>query len=80
LDSGPHVLQGVHERRRPGLNHLALHVGTERDVDELTAQTVGQGWQLLFAERHPHAGGPTHYAACLENAAGFEVELVAASD
>jgi hypothetical protein len=33
---------------------------------------------LLFPERHPYAGGPDHYAAYLEDAYGFEVELVAA--
>jgi hypothetical protein len=32
----------------------------------------------LFPERHPYAGGPDHYAAYLEDADGFEVELVAA--
>jgi hypothetical protein len=31
----------------------------------------------MFAHRHPHAGGPGHYAAYLENEDGFEVELVA---
>lgn len=31
----------------------------------------------MFADRHPYAGGPRHDAAYLENAAGFEVELVA---
>ena len=35
------------------------------------------GWSLLFADRHPGAGGPAHYAAYLEDAQGFEVELVA---
>ncbi|MEV4066827.1 hypothetical protein [Nonomuraea dietziae] len=32
--------------------------------------------RLMFADRHPHAGGPAHYAAYLENEQGFEVELV----
>jgi hypothetical protein len=32
---------------------------------------------LLFADRHPFAGGPDHYAASLEDGDGFEVELVA---
>jgi hypothetical protein len=32
----------------------------------------------MFADRHPFAGGPQRGAAYLENAAGFEVELVAA--
>ncbi len=31
----------------------------------------------MFADEHPHAGGPDCYAACLEDAAGFEIELVA---
>lgn len=79
LESGPDVVAGAHERRRPGLNHLAFHAGSERDVDELTAQALQHGWRLLFADRHPHAGGPDHYAAYLEDSAGFEVELVAPS-
>jgi hypothetical protein len=33
----------------------------------------------MFADRHPHAGGEGHYAAYLENADGFEAELVAPS-
>jgi hypothetical protein len=32
----------------------------------------------MFADRHPFAGGPQHYAAFLENTDGYEVELVAA--
>ena len=35
------------------------------------------GWRLLFADRHPHAGGPGHHAASLEDEDGHEVELVA---
>jgi hypothetical protein len=31
----------------------------------------------MFADRHPYAGGPEHYAAYLESGEGFEVELVA---
>ena len=33
----------------------------------------------LFPERHPHAGGPDHYAAYLANTDGFEAELVSDS-
>lgn len=36
------------------------------------------GGDLMFGDRHPRAGDPDHYAAYLENADGFEVELVAA--
>ncbi|GGP62652.1 VOC family protein [Saccharothrix coeruleofusca] len=67
----------AHHRRQTGLNHLAFHVGGRRRVDELVAAAPRHGWSLLFADRHPHAGGPEHYAGYLENADGFEVELVA---
>jgi hypothetical protein len=46
-------------------------------VDRLTAAAPEHGWALLFADRHPHAGGPQSYAAYLEDAWGFEVELCA---
>ena len=68
-----------HERTAPGLNHLALHAGDRATVDRITAAAPDHGWRLMFADRHPHAGGPDHYAAYLENADGFEVELVARS-
>jgi catechol 2,3-dioxygenase-like lactoylglutathione lyase family enzyme len=66
-----------HERLRPGLNHLALHAGSRAELDALTADSAGHGWRLLFADRHPFAGGPDHYATYLENVDGFELELVA---
>ena len=31
----------------------------------------------MFADRHPYAGGPDHYAAYLADPYGYEVELVA---
>ncbi|MHB8342281.1 MAG: VOC family protein [Mycobacteriales bacterium] len=67
-----------HDRCRPGLNHLAFHAGDAADVDRMVAGATAHGWVLLFADRHPHAGGADHYAAYLENADGFEVELVGA--
>ena len=66
-----------HDRCRPGLNHLAFSAGPPAEVDRLVAEAVANGWTLLFADRHPHAGGPDQYAAYLENADGFEAELVA---
>ncbi|MFP3340218.1 hypothetical protein R0J91_19725, partial [Micrococcus sp. SIMBA_131] len=49
-------------------------------ADELTAAARDRRFPLLFADRHPHAGGPDHYAAYRETADGFEVELVAVED
>jgi catechol 2,3-dioxygenase-like lactoylglutathione lyase family enzyme len=67
-----------HDRLRPGLNHLAFHAGSRDDVDVLVAEAPDHGWRLLFADKHPYAGGPEHYAAYLASGDGFEVELVAA--
>ena len=77
LESGPDVAPGGHERRRPGVNHLAFCAGARADVDLLVRRAASHGWSLMFQDRHPFAGGPEHYAAYLENAEGFEVELVA---
>ena len=66
-----------HDRCRPGLNHLAFHVATSDSVEDLVAQAPEQGWRLMFADRHPYAGGDQHYAAYLEDRDGYEVELVA---
>jgi catechol 2,3-dioxygenase-like lactoylglutathione lyase family enzyme len=77
LEQSPALTAIEHDRCRPGLNHLAFHAGRPAEVDDLTAQAPEHGWTVLFPDRHPHAGGPAHYAAYLENADGFEVELVA---
>ncbi|MEV7391954.1 VOC family protein [Streptomyces sp. NPDC091215] len=65
-----------HDRMRPGLNHLAFHVQDRPTLDALATAAPAHGWTLLFPDRHPHAGGPDHYAAYLENEDGFEAELV----
>ncbi len=46
-------------------------------MDALTAEAPEHGWRLLFADKHPFAGGPQHCAAYLEDDAGFEIEIVA---
>ncbi|MFL4472523.1 VOC family protein [Paeniglutamicibacter sp. MACA_103] len=77
LESGPDVLGEPHRRKAPGVNHLAFSAGSRRRVDEITSQALSRGFVLLFAEAHPYAGGPAHYASYLEDPAGFEIELVA---
>jgi catechol 2,3-dioxygenase-like lactoylglutathione lyase family enzyme len=66
-----------HDRRRPGMNHLAFYAGDRERVDVLTETSQQYGWNLLFADQHPYAGGPNHYAAYLINDDGYQVELVA---
>jgi DivIVA domain-containing protein len=78
IESGPDLLWMPYDRRGPGLNHLAFEVQERSLVDRIASDGPSHGWQLMFADRHPYAGGPDHYAAYLENAEGFEVEIIAA--
>ncbi len=78
IEQSPASSAPVHERTRPGLNHLAFHAGGRDDVDQLATAATTQGWTLMFADTHPWAGGPDHYASYLSNSDGYEVELVAA--
>ena len=77
IEQSPAMSAPDHDRLRPGLNHLAFQAGPREQVDKLTAEAPAHGWTLLFPDRHPHAGGPGHYAAYLTNTDGYEVELVA---
>ncbi|KPI18046.1 hypothetical protein OK074_7993 [Actinobacteria bacterium OK074] len=77
VEQSPALTAHHHDRHRPGLNHLAFHVQDAPTVERLTAEATEHGWQLMYPDRHPHAGGPQHYAAYLENTDGFEAELVA---
>ena len=69
-----------YDRMRPGLNHVALHAPDRATVDRLQAAGPEHGWDRLFADAYPHAGGPGHYAAYLLDAAGYEVEVVAPTE
>lgn len=66
------------DRLRPGLNHLALHVGSRARLDRLRAESSAHGWHEMFADRYPHAGGEQHVALYVESSEGFEVEVVVA--
>jgi catechol 2,3-dioxygenase-like lactoylglutathione lyase family enzyme len=79
LEQSPDRTASRHDRLRPGLNHIAFHVADQEQVEKLVAVAPSNGWRLMFADRHPHAGGEGHYAAYLENADGFEAEIVAPS-
>jgi catechol 2,3-dioxygenase-like lactoylglutathione lyase family enzyme len=80
LEQSPAVVGDRHDRMRPGLNHLALRVADRAALDALRADAPAHGWTELFADAYPHAGGPDHTALYLENAEGFEVELVTTPD
>lgn len=67
---------GYH-RKRAGLNHLALHARSRQQVDELTSLLRDKGGPILYEDRHPHAGGPEHYAVFFEDPDRIKVEVVA---
>jgi len=77
LTTSPNLAPGGHDRRRPGVNHLAFDGGSPAQVDAIMADAAAHGWAPLYADRYPHAGGEGHYAGWLENADGFKVEVVA---
>ncbi len=48
LEQSPDRVAGRHDRCRPGMNHLAFHVGSREEVDKLVDQAPQHGWRLLF--------------------------------
>ncbi len=77
IECSPDLSWVAYDRKAPGLNHLALAVPEQWMVDRIVSEAPSYGWHLMFADRHPHAGGPHHYAAYMENEDGYEVEVVA---
>jgi catechol 2,3-dioxygenase-like lactoylglutathione lyase family enzyme len=78
IEESPALRPGArHDRLRPGLNHLAFHAPGRAAVDALAAAAPAHGWTVLFPDHHPYAGGPGHYAVYLEDADGFEAEVMA---
>lgn len=77
LEQSPDVHGARHERRAPGMNHIALTVKDRSALDQLRAEAGRNGWHELFTDRYPHAGGTEHTAWYAENSSGFEVEVVA---
>ncbi len=80
LTTSPNLSGPAHDRRAPGVNHLAFVGGTPAQVDAIMAAAAEHGWHPLYHERYPHAGGPDYYAGWLENSAGFKAEIVADED
>ncbi|GAA2522823.1 hypothetical protein [Pilimelia columellifera] len=76
FEQSPALTAQVHDRCRPGLNHLAFHVTSRAELDDIVSAAPENGWALLFPDRHPHAGGPDIYAGYLADADGYQVELV----
>ncbi|MCB2198380.1 VOC family protein [bacterium] len=70
-------LAGPFHRKQTGLNHLAFHVESREVVDSLTEECQQRLIPILYADRHPFAGGPDHYALYIEDPDRIKLELVA---
>jgi catechol 2,3-dioxygenase-like lactoylglutathione lyase family enzyme len=65
-----------YHRKHAGLNHLAFCVSSRQEVDRLTKLLKERHANILYEDRHPHAGGVAYYAAFFEDPNRIKVELV----
>ena len=80
LEASPDMVPGMlFSRMRPGLNHMAFELADEAEIVAVAGEATSHGWTAIRngpdEQMHPLASGST--AAYLEDADGFEVELVA---
>lgn len=66
-----------YHRSRVGLNHLAFHATSRDQVNQITNQLKEKGINILYQDKHPFAGGESHYAVFFEDPDRIKVELVA---
>lgn len=66
-----------YHRCRVGLNHLALHAESRKQVDRMTNELKQRGVNILYSDKHPFAGGEGYYAVYFEDPDRIKVELVA---
>ena len=78
LEQSADMVPGMlYSRLRPGVNHIAFNLEAASLLDDIVAKATDHGWSPLPIDRHPIAAGAR--VAYLEDADGFEVELVAPS-
>jgi catechol 2,3-dioxygenase-like lactoylglutathione lyase family enzyme len=66
-----------YHRKRTGLNHLAFHARSRRQVDDLAREIRHRGMTILYENSFPNSGGPNHYALYFEDPDRIKIELVA---
>jgi len=70
-------LKTRYHRSATGLNHLAFHARSRKEVDQVTEEFRAKGTKILYEDDHPFAGGRNHYAVFFEDPDRIRVELVA---
>ncbi|MBD1380858.1 VOC family protein [Metabacillus arenae] len=60
-----------------GLNHMAFHVDSKEQVDQLKDLLMRKNIDILYKENYPYAGGPNHYAVYFEDPDRIKVEVAA---
>lgn len=70
-------LNATYHRGQVGLNHLAFHAQSRKQVDEITAMLENRGVSILYKDRHPYAGGENYYAVFFEDPDRIKLEIVA---
>ncbi len=69
-------LNNAYNRKNTGLNHLAFHCDSREFVDNLTTELKKRNINILYADRHPFAGGEDYYAVFFEDPDRIKVEVV----
>lgn len=69
-----------YHRSRTGLNHLAFHAASRKEVDEFRITLKERGCTILYEDKYPFAGGDKHYALFFEDPDRIKVEIVAELD
>jgi catechol 2,3-dioxygenase-like lactoylglutathione lyase family enzyme len=70
-------LSNPYNRKNTGLNHLAFHCSSKEFVDTLTKELKEKNINILYAYKHPYAGGENYYAVFFEDPDRIKVEVVA---
>ena len=70
-------LSNPYNRKNTGLNHLSFHCSSKEFVDTLTKELKEKNINILYADKHPYAGGENYYAVFFEDPDRIKVEVVA---
>jgi len=69
-----------YHRSATGLNHLAFHAGSRKEVDIIIEELRSKRINILYTNKHLFAGGQDHYAVYFEDPDRIKVELIASGN